>query len=54
MYCIHVCSTVPTITAAYLRTLPSFSNILMRSFLGGCGMRVIQDCLLSSRDPKPL
>ena len=43
-----------TMTAANLRILPSFSSILMKSFFGGWGISERQDCLLSSREPKPL
>ena len=41
-------------TASNLSTLPSFSNILMKSFLGGCGTKDRQLCRESSSEPNPL
>ena len=43
-----------TRAASYLKTLLSFSNILMKSFFGGCGTSERQDCRESSNEPNPL
>jgi len=43
-----------TSAASYLKTLLSFSNILMKSFFGGWGTSERHDCKESSNEPNPL